>query len=387
MIQEFKTRTKNFVENGYTNGISKSKKKKPEDHKHYKELLESKGVAFHDSSGVNKEGNNLYSFRNSCLQSGDDVLVVDDNDDNGDSTVVSTVAPPPNRYRKYHDLLVVNCPGYLTIFKLRGVKNEYWFKVAVKFDQFEDDEKKQKTIDVILPYKIEKKLNPLRKFLNNISAPLVLNAYYSGETSTLSQKNKKFVNWLKTVNDFKFDTKDSEHVKASRGRVKFFAYLKNKHDKLHVDLSFLDEFETSETTTEFFDAATTFCGLGASNARLLEFHFKNKKTAAERAKLPLTKYVNSHGDKVGLTCQTLKSLKTPLQKKAAKILISDAFQDVLPCYRAYFDEANKLNETDKTQFRSELEQPHALTEDNSNILSATVVVSSKKRKRDIEKKE
>jgi hypothetical protein len=387
MIQDFSNRTKNFVEHGYTNGISKSKKKKPEDHKYYKELLESKGVAVKDSYGVDKESNNLYQFKSSCLQSGDEIVIaVDSSGDDNDSTVVSSNAPPPNPYRKYHDLLVVNCPGYLAIFKLRGVKNTTWFKTAVKFDEFEDDVKKQKTIDVILPMKIEKKTNPLRPFLNNISAPLILNAYYSGETSTLSEKYKSVVTVLKTMKDFKFDTNDAEHVKAFSGRVKFFAYLKKKHEKLHVDLSFLDEFKT-KNSMEFFDAATTVCGLAASFARLVEFHFKDKKTAAERVKLPLTKYETSDGDKVGLTWRDLKNLNSVLRKKAATILISDAFHGVLPGYRAYFEKANKLEETDKTQLRSELEQPQASNEDNSDIINATVVVSSKKRKRDIEKKE
>jgi hypothetical protein len=383
MIQDFKTRTKNFVEKGYANGISKSTKKKPEDHKHYKKLLETKGVANFDNSYVNKEGNNLYMFRTSCLQSGDVVAVIDASGDDGDgSTVVSTVEPPPNRYRKYHDLLVLNCPGYLDIFKLRGVENEYWFKVAVKFDNFEDDEKKQNNIDFILPLKIATKPNPLRAFLNHISAPLVLNAYYSGETSTLSRSTNEYVNLLKTTKVFKFDTNDAEHVKASSGRVKFFAYLKKKHDKLHVDLSFLKEFETKKNM-DFFDAATTFCGMGAPFARLMEFHFKDKKTAADRAKLPSNRYVNSDGDKIGSTWNNLKSLRNLQQKKAATILISDAFQGVLPCYRAYFDEANKLDKTDKTKFFTEL---NASNDDNTGIIIPTVVVSSKKRKRDIEKK-
>jgi hypothetical protein len=387
MIQEFKTRTKNFVEKGYTNGISKATKKKPEDHKHYKELLESKGVANYDASRSDKKAKNLNSFRNHCLQSGDVVAVIGDDGDDDDSTVVSTVAPPPSFHRKYHDLLVLNCPGYLAVFNLRkqGVKNMTWFKFAVKFDEFEDDSKKQKTIDDILPSKIEKKTNPLRTFLNQMSIPLVLNAYYSGETSTLLKRAKGHVNLLKTMKDFKFDTKDPEHVKASSGRVKFFAYLKKKHEKLHVDRSFLDEFKTSENM-EFFDAATTFCGLGASFGRLVDFHFKDKTTAAERAKLPSVSYVTSDGDKVGLTWMTLKKLNTPLQKKAAKILISDAFQGVLPCYRAWYEKANKLEENDKTTLRSELEQPQASNDDNTGIIIPTVAVSSKKRKRDIEKK-
>jgi hypothetical protein len=66
--------------------------------------------------------------------------------------------------------------------------------------------------------------------------------------------------------------------------------------------------------------------------------------------------------------------------KGAKILISDAFQGVLPCYRDWFEKANKLDETDKTKFIFEN------NDDNTGIIIPTVVVSSKKRKRDIEKK-
>ena len=77
----------------------------------------------------------------------------------------------------------------------------------------------------------------------------------------------------------------------------------------------------------------------------------------------------------------LKKLNTPLQKKAATILISDAFQSILPCYRAWYEKANKLDETDKTKFIFEN------NDDNTGIIIPTVAVSSKKRKRAIEKKE